>query len=43
MDEVIIRVSRDALEKVGFPTNVPPGRLAFDLGDTPLVTSREDL
>lgn len=41
MDEVIIRVSRDALKKAGCPTNVLPGRLAFNLEAAPLVASGE--
>lgn len=42
MDEILLQLSKNALEKAGCPTKVLPGRLAFNLDDTTLVASVEE-
>ena len=41
MDEILLQLSKDALERAGCPTEVLPGRLAFNLNDKMLVASEE--
>lgn len=43
MDEVLLRLSQDALEKAGFPTKALCGRLTFKPEDKILIASDEEV